>query len=378
MQHTLAKVIRNNKKEYLKKYPITLNQRKVLSAIEKCRTAALGGHKEVCESCGEVRISYNSCRNRHCPQCQFLPKEKWVEKRSADLLPIPYFHVVFTIPDTLYDLFYSNQKVCYGIFFKAVKETLLTIAADEKHLGAKIGFLAVMHTWGQNLLFHPHVHCIATGGGITKNGGWKSCPKNYFLPVKVLSTLFKRKLLFYLKKEIKKGAIFLDQRTAADIQHLYNKDWVVYSKPPFGNAKHVVAYLGRYTHRVAISNNRILKVTNDSVEFSWRDYKNNNEKKTMKLSSQEFMRRFLLHVLPSRFHKVRAYGLLSNYSRKNLLPLCFRMLKTPEPKPLPKETWQATFLRLTGIDIEKCPNCNQKSIRVVEKLIPIKRTLRPP
>ena len=376
--YTLAGIVRSNKKEYLKTYRVTSGQRKVLSAIEKCRTAALGGHKEVCESCGEIRISYNSCRNRHCPQCQYLPKEKWIEKRSLDLLPIPYFHVVFTIPDTLYDLFYSNQKVCYNLFFKAVKETLLTIAADEKYLGVKIGFLAVMHTWGQNLLFHPHIHCIVTGGGLTKEGGWKSCPKNYFLPVKVLSALFKRKLLFYLKTAAKKEQIIIDQKLAADMRHLYDKNWVVYSKPPFGSAKHVLAYLGRYTHRVAISNNRIKKITGSAVEFSWRDYKNNNQKKTMSLAPLEFMRRFLLHVLPSRFHKVRAYGLLSNHSRKILMPICRRLLKTPEPKARPKETWQEALLRIVGIDIEYCHNCNRKSMRLVEKLAPTKGRRRPP
>ena len=278
-EFTLAAIVRDNGKKYQQKYRKTAGQKKVLSAVKNCRTAALGGHKDICDSCGEIRISYNSCRNRHCPQCQFLPKEKWIAKRSADLLPIQYFHVVFTIPDTLYGLFYSNQKVCYDLFFKAVKETLLTIAADKKHLGAKTGFLAVMHTWGQNLLFHPHVHCIVTGGGLTKEGEWISCRKNFFLPVTVLSVLFKR---------------------------------------------------------------------------------------------------FLLHVLPTRFHKIRAYGLLSNHSRKNLLPLCRRLLNAPEPEPLTDESWKESLARICGIDLEYCSNCNQKSMRFAATIMPLRERARSP
>lgn len=352
-----------------------------MRAIESCRTADLGGHVDECGHCGTKLISYNSCRNRHCPKCQFLKKEQWIEAREKDLLPIPYFHVVFTIPDDLNPLILRNQEVLYNLLFKAVSETLTELSADPKRLGAEIGFIAVLHTWGQNLMDHPHIHAIVTGGGLSPGGRtWKSCRKNFFVHVKALSSLFRGKFLAYLKmlraqdKLIYPGTVsHLAQaaRFNALIAALYQKDWVVYCKPPFKRPQDVIDYLGRYTHRIAISNHRIMKLEDGTVSFRWRDYADGNRTKVMTLDAGEFIRRFLLHVLPDRFVKIRHYGLLGNRCRKKKLGQCRQFLGADQKQTEEKiETWQERLFRLTGIDASKCPVCGERTMRTVETILP--------
>ncbi len=362
--YELADIVRKYKTDYLNKYKTSYQQIKILHAIENCRTSVLGGHKDVCTHCGENRMSYNSCRNRHCPKCQFTAKEKWLAKQRKNLLPINYFHTVFTIPSQLHEIFYSNQKICYSLLFKSVKETLLTIGADEKHLGAKIGFLAILHTWGQNLMYHPHIHCIVSGGGLKKSGGWKNCKDNFLFPVQVLSVLFQKKLLFYLKKAYLKEEIKQNDKFMNIISQLYNKKWVVYSKKPFANADKVLCYLGRYTHRVAIGNSRIKNIENDMVSFRYKDYRAGGKQKIMKLSAIEFLRRFLMHVLPSRFVKIRSYGFLSNPCRKKLLPICEIALNVFGSKKL--ESLKDCKVKQNKFNFTKCPFCKNETMQTVE------------
>jgi hypothetical protein len=354
-----------------------------MHAIEVCRTSSLGGHRDQCDHCGHLVISYNSCRNRHCPKCQILAKEKWIEARKEDLLPIEYFHVVFTIPVELNPLISMNRKVMYDLLFRSVSETLMELAGDPKHLSAKIGVIGVLHTWGQNLMDHPHIHCIVTGGGLSSDGNrWVSCRKGFFLPVRVLSALFRGKFLDHLKHCFKNGILVFD----GAIRHLkasgnfklfrkqlYEKKWVVYCKPPFGGPEGVLKYLGRYTHRIAISNHRILNTQNGKVFFRWRDYADNNRQKTMKLTSDEFIRRFLLHVLPERYVRIRHFGLLANRNRKDNIALCHKMLggkkATKEKK---RETWQEQMLRICGIDVNVCPVCQKGRMHTIERLLPVR------
>jgi hypothetical protein len=356
-----------------------------MSAIERCRTAQLGGHMEICDECGAARISYNSCRNRHCPKCQSLTKEQWIDARKADLLNVGYFHVVFTIPDTLNTIAYQNQRIVYDILFKSAAETLTELAADKKHLGADIGFTSILHTWGQNLLHHPHIHCIVPGGGLNSVGKWIYSGKKFFIPVKVLSRKFKGKFLFYLKQAYRNNELqfFGDDRHLLDevalnnfLVPIYAKEWVVYCKPPFKNAGCVVEYLGRYTHRVAISNNRIISMENGMVTFKWRDYKDGSGWKTMRITAEEFIRRFLIHVLPDRFMKFRHYGLLGNRNKKVKLPLCKKLTQTPIIQRLKLST-EELLLRLTGRDISLCPRCNVGKMRksaIIEKPPPLYAT----
>src|SRR5438067_13181358 len=301
-------------------------QRRVMTAIEVCRTAALGGHLERCDCCSYERPCYSSCRDRHCPKCQSLARAEWVEKRMAEVLPTHYFHVVFSVPEQIASIAYQNKKVVYDILFRAVAETLSTIAADPKHLGAEIGFFAVLHSWGQNLLFHPHLHCVVPGGGISLDGTrWISCRPHFFLPVRVLSRLFRRLFLTCLEEAFDSGKLrfFSSLEALRDRQafnrHLdpvRNSEWVVYAKPPFAGPQQVVDYVGRYTHRVAISNHRIVDIDNGEVSFQWKDYSHGDRLGTMTLKAEEFIRRFLLHVLPDGFQHIRYYGLLANRYRK--------------------------------------------------------------
>ncbi len=354
-----------------------------MRAIESCRTAELGGHVDECDHCGTKVISYNSCRNRHCPKCQFLKKEQWIEAREKDLLPIPYFHVVFTIPDLLNPLVLRNQEVFYALLFKSVSETLTELAANPKHLGAAIGFISILHTWGQNLMEHPHIHCIVTGGGLSRDGRkWKSCKNDFFLPVKVMSKLFRGKFLAYLKQSrtenelVYPGAVSHRASPVAFnalLTDLYYKDWVVYCKPPFDGTKGVLEYLGRYTHRIAISNHRIVRMEDDKVSFRWRDYADNSKSKIMTVDADEFIRRFLLHVLPDRFVKIRHYGLLGNRCRREKLAACRGLLNhTRKENDKIPETWQEALLRFTGIDITKCPVCKEGKMRTRELLRPVR------
>lgn len=368
--------------DYRKAHPMPTNRLRAMRAIESCRTADQGGHVDECGHCGTKIVSYNSCRNRHCPKCQFLKKERWIEDRGKDLLPIPYFHVVFTIPDLLNPLVLRNQEVLYGALFKAVSETLTELSQDPKRLGAEIGFISILHTWGQNLMDHPHIHNVVTGGGLAVNGkNWKACKGGFFLPVKVMSKLFRGKFLASLKelraenKLVYPGTVsHLAQPAAwgALIVDLYKKKWVVYSKPPFDGTKGVLEYLGRYTHRIAISNRRIVKMEGDRISFRWRDYADNNKTKVMTVDASEFIRRFLLHVLPDRFVKIRHYGLLGNRCRKKKLDRCRELLSCVghDEAGQKTETWQDVLLRLTGIDVEKCPACGERTMRTVEIIRP--------
>ena len=331
-----------------------------MHAIEVCRTAALGGHLDVCEECGHIKISYNSCRNRHCPKCQFLKTEQWLEAREKELLPIPYFHVVFTIPEELNALALRNQEVVYSLLFKAASETLIELARTR--LGVQIGLIAVLHTWGQNLLDHPHVHCIVTGGGLAE-GRWRFAKRRFLFPHKVMSRLFRGKFLSFLKKGYERdalrfpGLIFpLEGTFTSFLRPLYTRDWVVYCKPPFGGPESVIHYLGRYTHRVAIANHRVISLQDDKVTFWYKDYADKNKRKTMTLDAFEFIRRFLLHILPDGFVKIRYFGFLANRVRKEKLEISRRVLGVIKDDPV-RETWQEHLLRLTGVDVTVCPVC---------------------
>jgi len=316
--------------------------RKVLQAIAACRTAILGGHRDQCSRCGYRAISYNSCRNRHCPKCQNGARDKWVAARQNDLLAVPYVHVVFTLPQQLSQLMLQNKKVLYDLLFRASAETLLQVARNPKHLGAEIGFLSVLHTWGQNLLHHPHLHCVIPAGGLqADHSQWLHPRDRFFLPVGVLSKVFRGKFVAGLKRAFQQGRLTfagtlqpLQRENAfhSFLRTLFRQNWVVYAKPPFGGPQHVIGYLARYTHRVAISNHRLVAFQDDQVTFRWKDYAHGNKKKTMTLSSQEFLRRFLLHVLPRGFVRIRSFGFLANRCRATLLPQC-RLLQLNNPKP---------------------------------------------
>src|SRR6266849_9382632 len=289
-------------------------ERRVMSAIELCRTAELGGHSEVCTSCGLVRCAYNSCRNRHCPKCQGQAQEEWLAARQAELLPVPYFHVVFTLPAPVAEIAFQNKETVYAILFRTAAETLRTIAADPKHLGAELGVVAVLHTWGQNLHHHPHVHCVVPGGGPSPDGTrWIGCRPGFFLPVRVLSRLFRRLFLDELRAAFEDGDLgfFGELADLAEpvtftrrLRELRRVEWVVYAKLPFGGPEQVLAYLGRYTHRVAIANRRLLSLADRKVRFTWKDYRQGGITKVMTLDADEFIRRFLLHALPDGFHRI--------------------------------------------------------------------------
>lgn len=311
-------------------------QRRVMGAIEVCRTAALGGHVQRCADCGHLAIAYNSCRNRHCPKCQGRTRAVWVAARRAELLPVPYFHVVFTLPAPVGTIAFQNKAAVYGILFRAAAETLRLIAADPRHLGAEIGGVAVLHSWGQAMQHHPHVHCIVPGGGLSPDKTrWVACPPGFFLSVKVLGRLFRRLFLERLAAAFAEGALrfFGDLAAlaepgafAAHCAALRRIDWVVYAKRPFGGPEQVLAYLGRYTHRVAIANSRLVGMANGTVSFRWKDYRQEGRRKVMTLEAGEFMRRFLLHVLPPGFHRIRHFGFLANGHRAARLALCRRLL----------------------------------------------------
>jgi hypothetical protein len=326
-------IFREHGQAYLRSFTPSPVQLKALRDICSCRTAALGGHLDICGECGHQAISYNSCRNRHCPKCQTLKKEQWVEKQERNLLNIGYFHVVFTIPSELNPVMYQNQEVMYNLFFKAVSETLLELGANEKYLGAKLGITAVLHTWGQNLLYHPHIHCIVPGGGLTADGKWRESRKKFFIPVKVLSKKFRGKFMAYLRQAKLNffGSVEnlnIPGNFSAFVSDLYKKNWVTYCKPPFENASKVVKYLGRYTHRVAISNNRILRMEDGLVTFNWRDYSDGNRVKEMTVAAVEFIRRFLMHILPPGFHKIRHYGILASKDKSDRIALCKKLTGT--------------------------------------------------
>lgn len=351
---------------FLDSRPVHREGIKASQAIVNCRTAALGGHVDQCDSCDDVKISYNSCRNRNCPKCGNVKKEQWILDRTAELLPVPYFHTVFTVPHELNGLFLANPKIMYTLLFKAASQTLTQLALDSKFLGAQIGITMVLHTWGQNLSFHPHVHCIVPGGGLSPSGcTFVRSKKTFFIPVRVLSKVFRGKFLFLVKQAFEQKKItFTGAATPEEtrvafqslIDSLYAKDWVVYCKKPFKTPYHVVQYLSRYTHKTAIYNNRLITMDHESVTFRYRDYKDEGQSKTMKLDAMEFIRRFMLHVLPSGFQRIRYYGFLSNGNRKTKLRKCLRLNRVPI-KPKVKLTASELVLKVKGVDLSVCPSC---------------------
>lgn len=380
----LADVFRSLGPDSLEESGIVLSaaQRRVLRDITDCRTAALGGHLEQCNQCGHQQIAYNSCRNRHCPKCQAGARAKWLEDRAAEILPVGYFHVVFTLPEQLGPVALHNKRVLYGLLFRAASETLLEIAADPKHLGTRIGFLAVLHTWGQTLQHHPHLHCVVPGGGVSLDGErWVACRKGFFLPVKVLSRVFRGKFLAFLRQAFSEEKLVC----CGQISHLAQKghfdqwlaelnriEWVVYAKPPFGSPEQVLKYLARYTHRVAISNHRLLEFKDGRVTFSYKDYAAGNLTKTMTLETPEFTRRFLQHVLPSGFVRIRHYGFLANRDRKQKLALCRQLLKR-SGQAAPCLSIQEAQAGEPGASLDRtrpklCPVCRQETLVIVERI----------
>jgi Putative transposase/Transposase zinc-binding domain len=354
---------------------LSLDQRKVMGAIEACRSPALGGHVEQCGDCGHTRVAYNSCRNRHCPKCQGLARAEWLADRQADLLPVQYFHVVFTLPTAIAEVAYQNKAVVYGILFKAAAETLRVIAADPKHLGAEIGMVAVLHTWGQALQHHPHLHCVVPGGGPSLDGTkWAGCRPGFLLPVRVLSTLYRRLFLTLLQAAFDEGrleffcelaALAKPAAFAALLKPLRKAPWVVYAKRPFGGPAKVLEYLGRYTHRVAIANSRLVDMTDGRVSFLWKDYRHHDKRKVMTLDADEFIRRFLLHVLPNGFHRIRHYGYLANGHRAAKLAQCRQLLSAPAPQDTGVVgDYRLRYLQLTGRSLVICPCCGGGMINV--------------
>jgi predicted Zn-ribbon and HTH transcriptional regulator len=358
----VADVIRRSGRKFFERYrqSLTWAQVKVLTAILHCRTAALGGHRDRCRRCGYQAISYNSCRNRHCPKCQTNAREKWLQQRQRELLPVGYYHLVFSLPHSLVPLVWQNKKLLFTLLFEAAAGTLLEVAADPKRLGAEIGFLSILHTWGQTLQPHPHLHCVVPGGGLSPDHQrWIASRTHFFLPVKVLSRVFRGKFVAGLRRAAECGQLAFHGEClslapppafTAFLRTLYREDWVVYAKPPFGGPEHVLQYLARYTHRAAISNHRILAVTDSQVTFRWKDYAHCSRQRTMTLTGEEFLRRFLQHVLPKGFPRIRYFGWLANRRRKNLLPLCQRLLaQMPPATPGAPASESAVWL---------CPYCH--------------------
>jgi len=364
---------------------LSLGQLKVMSAIERCRTAALGGHVAACQDCGHIHIAYNSCRNRHCPKCQGAAARDWLADREAELLPVGYFHLVFTLPRQIAEIAYQNKRVIYGILFRASAETMLTIAADPKHLGARIGFTAVLHSWGSAMTHHPHIHMIVPGGGMSLDGNqWVSCRARFFLHVRVLSHRFRRLFLEKLAAAHKAGELhfFNDHAALADgaafkryLKPLRKPEWVVYAKEPFAGPEAVLAYLSRYTHRVAISNHRLVSVDQHGVTFKWKDYRVSGPAryKTLTLPTHEFIRRFLMHVLPKRFHRIRHYGFLANGNRAASLERARKLLNLPAEPDAPEPEESEPDIRASD---QPCPACGGTMV-VIETFGPGQAPRRP-
>jgi hypothetical protein len=369
----VADILRAHGSAYRAAHRVSPEQAAVMRHLVACRTAALGGHVDACEACGLVRISYNSCRDRHCPKCQAARQMQWVEMRLARLLPVPYFHVVFTLPEQLQPLALKNQRLIYQLLFQAASQTLLQLAGDPRRLGAQIGITAVLHTWGQNLLFHPHLHCVVTGGGLAPDGRWVATRSRYFLPVRVLGSLFRGKFLAALQEAYQQGRLTLHgsvgqlacpRQFQQLLGQLYRQRWIVYAKPPFGGPAAVYRYLGRYTHRVAISNRRLLALEGNRVRFRYKDYADRGQQKEMTLTAEEFIRRFLLHVLPSRFVRIRHYGLLAGRNVATRLERCRQLLApqqqaVEDPQPAVDQACAASDNAIGAA----CPHCGGALVR---------------
>lgn len=356
-------------------------QRRVVAAITSCRTAALGGHVRECDrGCGYQEVSYNSCRDRHCPKCQGLERVRWQEARAEDLLPVPYFHLVFTIPSCLHEIFLAYPKVAYNLLFAAVADTVKQVAANPKNLGAQIGMTAVLHTWTQTLLYHPHIHLIVPGGGLDPTRcRWIPSREDFFLSVRILSTVFRGKLLAAIEKAVASGRIEASTHSSVPVARLLRRaarrKWVVYAKRPFAGPAQVLAYLGRYTHRIAISNHRIVSLQDDQVTFHYKDRADGDRRKSMTLPAVTFLRRFLLHVLPPGFVRIRHYGFLANSVRRERVALCRRCLGVPmETAPSDEhertESWQDLLLRVTGKDVTQCPRCKKGRLCMTGEISP--------
>jgi hypothetical protein len=363
----VADILRAHGEAYTACHAVSALQAAVLRRLAACRTGALGGHRDACDRCGYSRVSYNSCRDRHCPKCQGGKRAQWLEKRLERLLPVEHFHVVFTLPAALNPLALYHPRRLYDLLFHAASQTLLTLAADRKRLGAHVGVTALLHTWGQNLMFHPHLHCVVTGGGLSPDGRrWITARRGYLLPVKMLGRLFRGKFLAGVKEAYQAGQLTLggSVATLADPQvfrrwldALYRQDWVVYAKRPFGGAQQVFRYLGRYSHRVAIANSRLLALADGQVSFRWKDYADDHRTKVMHLTAEEFIRRFLLHVLPKRFVRIRHYGLLAGRNVATQLARCRQLLGGPDVEPPVERTWLDRLRERTGQDLTCCPQC---------------------
>jgi hypothetical protein len=369
----LGEILRRQGADFCASHEVSPLQHRVLRALASCRTAALGGHLEQCAHCGHRRAVYHSCRNRHCPKCQLLAQADWLEARRADLLPIPYFHVVFTLPQELRRLALARPRLVYDLLFRAASETLQTFARDPKHLGGELGLTAILHTWSQTLSLHPHLHCVVTGGALAPDGSrWIATRHPHFLfPVRALAKVFRGKLLAGLRRRLDRGELGTDDALPTLLHTLRQHDWVVYAKPPFAGPESVLRYLGRYTHRIALSNRRILRVEGDQVALRYRDYADGSRTKVLALSVHELLRRFLLHVLPRGFVRIRHYGLLANRSRRPRIARCRELLAATAPPTAPaEESVGEKVLRLTGIDLTLCPICREGRMQVVAELDP--------
>jgi hypothetical protein len=389
--HELADILRQHGENYRQAHSLPLDQLRLMRAIEVCRTAALGGHIEECDQCAHTRIAYNSCRNRHCPKCQNAERAAWLASRKAELLPVEYFHVVFTLPEQIAPLALQNKAALYGMLFAAAAQTLLTIGRDPKHLGAQLGFFAILHTWGQNLLHHPHLHCVVPGGGLSLDGQrWVSCLPGFFLPVRVLSRLFRRLFLDALQQAFEKGqlrlcgeleALATPHRFRALLDPLRQREWVVYAEPPFGGPQQALEYLGRYTHRVALSNERLLDLQGEQVTFQWKDYRRTGRERSrrMTLPAFEFIRRFLLHTLPAGFQRIRHFGFLANRHRKIKLQRCRQLLlpEVVELLPSPEQVRQA-HTELLKPPPRRCPQCGKGTLIRLGFVPPYRWPARPP
>jgi hypothetical protein len=360
-RHELAEIIDRFEEDFQEKHSPNSYVKRTLSALKRCRTSSLGGHVDKCDQCGHIRISYNSCRNRHCPKCQNTQREAWVEDRKQDLLPVPYFHVVFTLPDKLNGLFIEYPADLYNLLFACTWETIAQFSYTQLH--AETGMVAILHTWGQNLSLHPHIHCVVPGGGINFRGKWKQVStsengKVFLFSVKSLSRVFRGKFIEALQKNLPQSEKFVNS--------LYKDDWVVYSKEPFAGPEQVIEYLGRYTHKVAIGNHRLLNVDETGVRFSWRDYRDNKEK-VLPLEGAEFLRRFCMHILPKRFVRIRHYGLLSTARRKELRELQ-QAFGINTPKVREKRNWKEVCREHLKYDPDICPQCGKGHMSTIELL----------
>lgn len=365
-KYEIADILNLYGQNFITKDKLPAYKLKVLSNLEHCRTSYFGGHVEKCEDCGHFQVSYNSCRDRHCPKCQGLKKEQWIISREEDLLPVKYFHVVFTLPDVLNGLILSNQEDFYNLLFKTVWSVIRDFAENKKHLGAKSGMISILHTWGQNLSYHPHLHCIVPGGGLTKNGEWIESRSNgkFLFPVKAMSKVYRARFVAGLRQFAKEKNIILPKELT---DQLFDKEWVVYAKQPFKKVNSVIEYLGRYTHRIAISNHRIIDIKDNKISFWWKNYKNDGKKEVIVLSSNEFLRRFCMHILPRKFMKIRHYGILSNRNKKKSLQQARKSLGVRALQKKDKD-WKVILFEKYGVDISVCPKCKKGKMVTIQEL----------